>query len=789
MAERGERLPQLRELVRLTPVVTERMALEAKPADTIAGCYVLTHSATAAWETLNRHLTASRGAAFWIDGVSGAGKTHFLNYVLTLDRRAGALTTEQARRITLALEIARQITAAQLEAQVLETLARAVAGNQHDAIMSRQMGVAEAALKVMLTHAARSGIRAITLAIDFALADPHRAFEYVETMGRVAAVSKEPKFTILAAGRAVPPQNAIALEVIAGDRHELLTVAIGRALQLKEESRPTLARFYQSIELIAFAAEEIFPLHPVTVSALSNLAGPLGTVAGIAAMVQEILASGAGGHQLSLRRLLLPCDLLESVAVSRRVDERLGGVGRAALKMARAALADLNEQDSELGRQVISTLVLDRLFGDSAALDFVQLKSRLPEQSPSATSVEKLLERIATASKGTIWIEGTTARFDPMAADAPLVEAFNAALPLAKLFDPTLTPAQELAEAQAKLARLSHAMTSAEEAAYRAGESLKTAAEKSLHKLSLARIKAIADFSALAASGPKALLETAADDERRGVALEAISAYETVARAAASAPHLRSMSEYLEGTGLTEISNEARDTAINQLVMECSLLVAELDSQGPIRNPETFRSLEARFNKFKWTYAGLYEDAHARFRTHSLTLSRVAEDARRHLEALVRLDSIAVLGPPAAGRFRTSMADLAVRVTPCSFDGPLAPADFARCRCGFVLGTVLPESQLIDLFDRIKSALRVKLASLSRGAIARLMQEHDRVGRLEGFLKIIQAAQTEALVQVLDDDLASYLSDLLDEESVVPARAVTDAQIERKVGRRSKTGI
>src|SRR5271155_4307629 len=150
MAERGERLPQLRELVRLTPVIPERMALEAKPVDQIAACYVLTHAATAAWETLNRHLSSGSGALFWISGAPGTGKTHFLNNVLALDRRAGTLSSQQARRITFGLEIIRQTTAAQFEAQVLESLARALGGNQRGATLWREMGGGADAFSVAL---------------------------------------------------------------------------------------------------------------------------------------------------------------------------------------------------------------------------------------------------------------------------------------------------------------------------------------------------------------------------------------------------------------------------------------------------------------------------------------------------------------------------------------------------------------------------------------------------------------------------------------------------------------
>jgi hypothetical protein len=164
----------------------------------------------------------------------------------------------------------------------------------------------------------------------------------------------------------------------------------------------------------------------------------------------------------------------------------------------------------------------------------------------------------------------------------------------------------------------------------------------------------------------------------------------------------------------------------------------------------------------------------------------VAEDAKRHLDALARLDSIAALGAPAAASLQTVTAELARRVVPCGFDGPLSPESVPRCRCGFVLGTASPQTELTDLFDQIKTALRLKLATLSRGAIARLIKEHDRGRRLEGFLKITQAAQTEALVRVLDDELTRYLSDLLDEGGVATAGGIVELETARKTGRRSK---
>jgi hypothetical protein len=71
---------------------------------------------------------------------------------------------------------------------------------------------------------------------------------------------------------------------------------------------------------------------------------------------------------------------------------------------------------------------------------------------------------------------------------------------------------------------------------------------------------------------------------------------------------------------------------------------------------------------------------------------------------------------------------------------------------------------------------------LSRG-----IQAHDREHRLEGLLKIIQAAQTDALVRVFDDKLARYLGRLLDEkpEAAETGRSVVHNLDENRMKRQS----
>ncbi len=109
-----------------------------------------------------------------------------------------------------------------------------------------------------------------------------------------------------------------------------------------------------------------------------------------------------------------------------------------------------------------------------------------------------------------------------------------------------------------------------------------------------------------------------------------------------------------------------------------------------------------------------------------------------------------------------------------------------RCpRCGFVLGAALPASELSEVFEEMRRALKTKLSALSHDAISRLIRQHDRGHRLDGFLKIIQAAHTDALVLVLDDNLARYLGRLLDEARDEAPRAIEPFARSRRAALRS----
>ncbi len=150
----------------LEPPAPERLELQTSPRVSTVASYVFTRAAERSWEVLNQHLEGPQGGVFWIGGPAGCGKTHFLDYVIALQRRAGALDAQNSRRLVCGLELAGRITGIEVEMFLLSVLAEQIGGDPRSSDLFRQMRGA-AALNVALETARRTNIRAVTVAIDF----------------------------------------------------------------------------------------------------------------------------------------------------------------------------------------------------------------------------------------------------------------------------------------------------------------------------------------------------------------------------------------------------------------------------------------------------------------------------------------------------------------------------------------------------------------------------------------------------------------------------------------------
>ena len=206
----------------------ERLELEAAPRASTVASYVLTRAAERSWEVLNQHLAEPHGGVFWIGGPPGRGKTHFLDYVIALQNRAGALDVQNTRRLVCGLELAGRVDGAEIERHLLSAMAEQIGGDPRSGDIFRQMRGA-AALNVALESARRTGVSAVTVAIDFGMSRCDAAADFFAMLAQVAASFRQVKFTVIAAGRAMAPQAARDLPVAPRDATEETVVAITRA--------------------------------------------------------------------------------------------------------------------------------------------------------------------------------------------------------------------------------------------------------------------------------------------------------------------------------------------------------------------------------------------------------------------------------------------------------------------------------------------------------------------------------------------------------------------------------
>jgi hypothetical protein len=768
-----------RRLFELDPLPTERLKLETAPrVDTVAS-FVFTRAAERSWEVLNQHLAANEGAVFWIGGPPGCGKTHFLDYVIALESRAGALDAENARRLICGLEVAEQTQAAQLEPYLLRVIAEQIGADSRSGNYWRGMRGA-AALNIALESAKRTGVRAVTVAIDFGLSEYDAAADFFRVLAEVAAKFRQVKFTVIAAGRSAAPEIARRLEVAPRDASEEMIVAVRRARRLTSWAERDAGRAYAGIDTAGFAPDTIFPFHPVALSALrSMLTPPPATIAALSRLAREALETpNLQDHHLvhHPNRLIYPPDLTMNPEISKRVEVSLAPVGRAALKIAQDALTrSLQGNQKELGREIVDTLVMENICGGTEPLTIKELGSRVPmlarsDGADSLPVVRSLLSRLHAKTGGVIRFDGDTARFDPEAAGAPELAAFNSAIALTRRFAPELTAAREIDGLPGRLEKLELAMADAVAAANRTREAISSALRESNLPMPAVHRDTIAQYVELAESGAAATLEIGNDPARLDAALLVIANYERLADAAALLPRMRAMREYLAATGLRASPDLDRyidrsvESGVAALQTECELLAVELGPRALTGAPRNLDALEARFQKFKWTYVQRYLSAHEEWCAKMERLALAVEDALRYRDALTRLNMIVALGPSEGDELAARVAALAAGVIRCELEGSVAPETTPRClSCGYTLGAVAPAAELDALMERLRRGLAIKLAALSQNVIARLIREHDRDNRLEGFLKITQAAQTDALVRVLDEKLARYLAQVLDD--------------------------
>jgi hypothetical protein len=738
------------------------MALVSEPAVAIVACYTMTRGAERAWSAINSQLNQPRGELFWIGGPAGTGKTHFLNYAVALSNRAAASDTASGRYLTVIADAERP-GAVELDRQILEQLALQLAGDSRGSSLWRRVDGAEG-LTIAFDYARRQGVKGVMAAIDSGERETEEIHAQLETLAAIAREFRQLRLIVLAAGRADAYEGASSF-LVAPDEDEELAVICGRARHVNESAWPRVTALYRNLDLGRWEPRQIYPLHPAAAKGLSRLISGGGRIASGAATLREALElwDTAKPHD----RLLMPAELMRSSAAQRELEHHLGDAKLIDFAAARRAAAGLPETMQAAARALVDTLALHYL-SETAGVALADLLGQLPPYAMiTVGEAERLAADLDARSHGIIRWEASRLYFNPEGSGTSEIMAFNQSLSLARRFDSSLTAATETGELKLKAQRLEEALAGALQRSQQNRDLLATALKEGNEGLSGQQQRTFDAYGELAESGADVLIGIAADAARSGEAFKVVADYEALAAVALAAPRLRAMREYLEGTGLVFgfDGDSKADRAVAGLDTECQLLKAAVAPAALISGARNFDALEARFHQFKWNYCQAYREAHAAWCQETKQLSGLAGEARSHLEALLRLNRIAALGEPIGQDLSSRMEVAGGKIQACDPDAPMVLEVQPRCQqCDFVIGAITPRAELQELLELTRRGLNAKLARLSQSAIARLIEENNHNGKLEGFLKITQAAQTDALVRVLDDKLAAYLTELLNEK-------------------------
>jgi len=773
MAIGGVARPAFEDFFEISAAAPERLVLEMRPnAATVRG-FVFTRAAERAWQIINKAYAEPRNTIFWVGGPPGSGKTHFLNYVSAIGARSRPLFAERGRQAQFCLQVAGPVGPGEMDAYLSQALAEQIADARGSLELVRQSRSA-GGFKMILVHARRTGIATIVGLVDFSVTETRPLNEYLRAIIDAAGRVRGLNLMLILAGRATALDDAVELTVAPADRDEAAMVALGRARILK--GNIASATEHLDVKQSAGGGDPrlLFPFHPAAFEALSAIGGYSISIASRANLIRGVLEAAAEGSVLVSSSLFVyPAELFDVPRFREGLEHALGADGRAALMIAENAAARLPSNQRELARAVARTLAVETLVRPGSSLKIAELHQRLRLLDGRAAGdrwtalvVEEIVARLADSTRGIIGSKDGAATFEPGGADAPEVAAYNSALALARRFDPGLTAVHDAKDIAPGIERLRQAMADALESSSRVRRALVEALAAEHLDLDHARARALDDFAALAGAGPANLVELARNSTLQEHALKTISDYRQISTAAAIAPRIQAMKEYLTATGLRSplVADPGVDASVVALETDCALLAAEIHPRMLVRDASVIESLEVRFQKFKWSYSHAYRIAHAQNRTEMERLASEAESLRTHLEAIARLNSISSLGPPAGAELANRAGPIINSIVTCDFEAQLAPEIEPLCpRCGYVLGTAAPREELRDLLNQSRGVIESKFAALSQSAIARIIREHDRDRRLEGFLKIVQAAQTDALVRVLDDNLTRYLAQLLEE--------------------------
>jgi hypothetical protein len=200
---------------------------------------------------------------------------------------------------------------------------------------------------------------------------------------------------------------------------------------------------------------------------------------------------------------------------------------------------------------------------------------------------------------------------------------------------------------------------------------------------------------------------------------------------------------------------------LRELAVDRAIAREQLSFGLLLMEPQRFESSRAAFESFRAAYAAAYAAHHRAYWDATLALRRELADAAAAAQALARLNSLRELGRPEGMRALVEYDRLAGDQRSCAApDVERTLERAAVCEgCGLALAEQPRVAPAEAALRELRAALQRQQRRLASRAVRRILSRGGE--RIERFLQIVQASDLKGLADVLDDELLTFLSELL----------------------------
>jgi hypothetical protein len=203
-----------------------------------------------------------------------------------------------------------------------------------------------------------------------------------------------------------------------------------------------------------------------------------------------------------------------------------------------------------------------------------------------------------------------------------------------------------------------------------------------------------------------------------------------------------------------------------ELIADKTAIRGQLSLSELAAQPSLWSSIHAQFEGFRTRYRIAYQKHHRDTYAEIQRLAEKVVDAPRRLKALALLNGIGELGSPVGDDLPNRLRALQERIRPCSVPFQnLTLEDKPVCACGLTLTDELATADVDGFLRDLERALQTQQRRLASEAIHRVLAKGGE-GRMAAFVQAVQTANMAALVDVMDEELVTFIRRLLAEQEV-----------------------